>query len=336
MERKPGCWSGRVLCAGHWNQIWQLNLPPKVRVFAWRWIHNILPTGGNLVDRTRRGCEECPFCGLKETQYHTFLNCGWTRRIWKPSELRGLFSRGEERTCEEWCCEVQESEKSEAIEALLVVLWYIWHERNNHLWNGKKREERDIIPHALEWLSEFQSKQRQSTYLANQRSLRWNPPNPDRLKANVDAAIFRSGGTGWGVIVRDHNGGFRLAAVKRTRRKWAPEIAEAMGIMFALDLAKRYDFTALDVETDCLLLVQKLLREMRSALEVEEVCEEIRDEADRVGDIRILFTGRECNEPAHMLAHTFCPWDSEEIWVSDPPYFLAHHLCKDNNLGSPI
>ncbi|CAL1359646.1 unnamed protein product [Linum trigynum] len=50
-----------------WKKLWMLELPPKVRLFVWRWGSNILPTGVNLSHTIKEAHDECPFCGLLET-----------------------------------------------------------------------------------------------------------------------------------------------------------------------------------------------------------------------------------------------------------------------------
>ncbi|CAL1398403.1 unnamed protein product [Linum trigynum] len=108
-----------------------------------------------MVDRTHKGCDECPFCGQRETQIHLFQECGWVRRVWSPSSLNHLFERGTNLTCEEWLISLQELEEDEAIRQFLVALWFIWNKRNNQMWNKKKMEEYEIINRAERWLAEY-------------------------------------------------------------------------------------------------------------------------------------------------------------------------------------
>ncbi|CAN0904869.1 Uncharacterized mitochondrial protein AtMg00310 [Linum grandiflorum] len=37
-----------------WKTLWSLNLPPKVKHFIWRFMHNMLPTGSQLCKRSKR------------------------------------------------------------------------------------------------------------------------------------------------------------------------------------------------------------------------------------------------------------------------------------------
>ena len=44
-----------------WRKLWQLNVPPKVRMFLWKACSNILPTRENL---NRRRVQVDPMCGM--------------------------------------------------------------------------------------------------------------------------------------------------------------------------------------------------------------------------------------------------------------------------------
>ncbi|CAL1379744.1 unnamed protein product [Linum trigynum] len=141
---------GELYTLVNWDRFWKLNIPLKVRLFAWIWIRDILPTGNQILDRTQRGNGGCPFCDLPETQKHIFQDCEWVRRVTRPTDMHLLFEKGEELTCEECFCSLQETENDEKLGKFLVALWFIWEQRNNQVWNKRKLEEWKIIPKAVE------------------------------------------------------------------------------------------------------------------------------------------------------------------------------------------
>ncbi|CAL1378571.1 unnamed protein product [Linum trigynum] len=138
-----------------WKRMWHLYLPPKVRVFLWRWGSNILPTRANLMKRIRDESDECPFCGLQEMQEHILRDCDWAGWIWRPSALGKFFVEGEEKSSEEWLCELIEKVSDEELCAVVMALWFLWKERINHMFNNKKLEE--VITRLHAYLEEFRS-----------------------------------------------------------------------------------------------------------------------------------------------------------------------------------
>ncbi|CAL1374557.1 unnamed protein product [Linum trigynum] len=242
-----------------------------------------------------------------------------------------MLNEEEELTCEEWICALQEMESADEIGNFLVALWFIWAERNCHLWNNKKKEEWEIIDRAMQWLEEYKRHQLIPAGGERKKSTQWKSPPAGSFKINVDAAIFEGNGSGFGVVIRDANGECCLAGVKRTRRQWLPEFAEAAAISFGLEVAKRYNFLPGLVETDCLVVVQRIQNEDEDETEMAEVCKELRVQLLEAGGLNITFVGREANRAAHLMAHTLCNWEEEELWTSSPPVFLSPILISDCN-----
>ncbi|GAA0148328.1 hypothetical protein LIER_07803 [Lithospermum erythrorhizon] len=66
-----------------WQSIWGLKVPPRVRNFLWKWLHNVLPTKVNLRPRGVKIEDCCPLCNsAPETAEHVFLYCPVTARFW--------------------------------------------------------------------------------------------------------------------------------------------------------------------------------------------------------------------------------------------------------------
>ncbi|XP_058742394.1 uncharacterized protein LOC131614872 [Vicia villosa] len=66
--------------------MWELNLPPKIKVFAWRFFTDRLPTRDQLLKRGVANvlCPNCVLCGSSlESSSHLFFNCQEVKAIWK-------------------------------------------------------------------------------------------------------------------------------------------------------------------------------------------------------------------------------------------------------------
>lgn len=66
-----------------WRKIWQLKVPPKVKIFVWRACMNGLPTTYNL---RYRGVSSASFCSLcdrcKESTTHALLHYTHAIKTW--------------------------------------------------------------------------------------------------------------------------------------------------------------------------------------------------------------------------------------------------------------
>lgn len=66
-----------------WKVLWKLAVPPKVRVFWWRVIHNYIPSRANLHHRHIEKLSYCEVCGAQaETTFHTSIECTYAEQFW--------------------------------------------------------------------------------------------------------------------------------------------------------------------------------------------------------------------------------------------------------------
>ena len=80
---------GKEVCSvnqrnGIWRAIWTADVLPKVKVFAWRMFHGILPICTQLVRKGLQVEDICSVCGSHgETMQHIFFDCSFSTEVWK-------------------------------------------------------------------------------------------------------------------------------------------------------------------------------------------------------------------------------------------------------------
>jgi len=73
------------LAADHITEIWNKEVPLKFSLFAWRLMHNRLPTTDNLVKRQilQPNAQLCVGgCGMMEDAKHLFFSCDFFGKLW--------------------------------------------------------------------------------------------------------------------------------------------------------------------------------------------------------------------------------------------------------------
>ena len=66
-----------------WNNIWALQIPPKVRNLVWRACSSSLPTKIALRTKHVDIAETCPMCNAEmEDTLHVFVKCPYARSVW--------------------------------------------------------------------------------------------------------------------------------------------------------------------------------------------------------------------------------------------------------------
>ncbi|CAL1356020.1 unnamed protein product [Linum trigynum] len=136
-----------------------------------------------------------------------------------------------------------ENSTDEELGSFVTALWFRWKERNNHLFNNPKLELWEIIARSEQYMEAYITTQVKNTNLVTKMEYKWEKPRADSFKVNVDAAILKEEGTGFGLVGRDGAMIFIMTATHQTRTAWSPELAEAKAIFWALNLSI---FTVID------------------------------------------------------------------------------------------
>ena len=114
-----------------WRGLWKLQVPNKVKVFAWRACNRALPTMDNLTRRHIVDVNLCPVCKtVAKDPLHMVLHCLKVEQVWKehggfsqaisspPSDFTNLLSRF-----------LQVTEDNRA-ELFICMAWSLWQWRN--------------------------------------------------------------------------------------------------------------------------------------------------------------------------------------------------------------
>lgn len=128
----------------HWNQLWNLKLPPKFKVFCWRAVLGILPTCFNIKGRGVEVDTHCPTCPMgDETTFHDLVGCSQINHAWQPVGLVDSiqpemeFGLSLENTFI--------SQPRDVICRVVFLMYHIWHARNTLVWEEKAASSFDIL-----------------------------------------------------------------------------------------------------------------------------------------------------------------------------------------------
>ncbi|XP_004301837.1 PREDICTED: putative ribonuclease H protein At1g65750-like [Fragaria vesca subsp. vesca] len=194
-----------------WKQVWKVRVLPKVKSFVWRLMRNILPTKVALSKKICMEEQLCPFCRTEnETALHLFKECSGAACMLIISPL-GLRARNHgANNMEEWVVGMMDVLTTGQVEMFFMLLWALWVERNNMVWQGTSFDPINTVTWSMLLLQEYQNLHPCETKLKRRKvSERWKFPPSGRLKLNFDGAYRDDGWGGAGVIVRDEQGEIR-------------------------------------------------------------------------------------------------------------------------------
>lgn len=111
------------------EELWNLNVPPKWKHFAWRTASGCFPVASNLKRRGVNLLETClVYSSNDETILHSLVYCSFARNCWDklnlPIRVGGVdFS--------EWVQNLFNDLSIFECEKVVALMWGIWCNRNN-------------------------------------------------------------------------------------------------------------------------------------------------------------------------------------------------------------
>jgi hypothetical protein len=89
------------------QDIWQIKVPIKIKIFLWYLKKGVILTKDNLVRRHWNGNMKCCFCHCPEIIQHLFPDCLYAKFLWRavhllfgiapPQSIDDLFNRWSKR-----------------------------------------------------------------------------------------------------------------------------------------------------------------------------------------------------------------------------------------------
>jgi hypothetical protein len=198
-----------------WLELWNANVPGKVKVHVWRLLKNGLALGAELQRRKIKEGVLCVACGREETALHCFWQCPHAQFLWKNScDLTGtLISQPpadvhNQRDLLNWMLEWFSSAQSGEIEVTMMVIYQAWLARNAAR-ESMIEDPASIARHAVCLLEEWRNVQEPKPAKSPTPHEHWLAPEAGWTKINTDGAMLKNSDKGGGgVVARDHDGRF--------------------------------------------------------------------------------------------------------------------------------
>ncbi|CAN1292582.1 hypothetical protein LINPERPRIM_LOCUS21643 [Linum perenne] len=150
--------NGFLHVEGEWRKLWRLELPPRMKHHLWRAARGVLPTRGALNARGVVMEDRCGLCNAEgEDVTHLFLTCEVAKRCWGVAGgadvLEGADGEGEDWGW--WCMRIIRTKSQEEVRRMAMVVWGLWKERNERVWNQKSMTEEMVIKMATDAVEEW-------------------------------------------------------------------------------------------------------------------------------------------------------------------------------------
>ncbi|XP_073137676.1 uncharacterized protein [Henckelia pumila] len=203
----------------------------------------------------------------------------------------------------DWWNSIAINQEPKDIEITALVMWSIWQNRNNVIWNGQCSPAICIYFSALDLHSQWHNAHIFPSVNTPITERFWHKPPRNILKCNVDAAILPNPPhVGVDSILRDHHGIVIASSQGRIHGLQDPATAEALAIREALSWLKNFNFFSIIVESDSLVVIDALNHSVADRSPFGLLIEDCKLLAQGVASCTFVFTRRSANQAAHALA----------------------------------
>ncbi|CAN1313939.1 Putative ribonuclease H protein At1g65750 [Linum perenne] len=175
---------------GPWKELWQLKVPPKMRVMLWRLARDVLPTRVRLCRRRIWMNDSCGTCSkYPETSWHLFLHCEYAIECWRIVGLWGEVERlaATAESFQDWLFAALRDLPEMKMQMLVAVVGGLWIERNGRVWSTERKPAFVTIRGAMEAVREWQGTRRSESgpmlQPADTTCRKWHPPRRACLSA---------------------------------------------------------------------------------------------------------------------------------------------------------
>ncbi|XP_060965138.1 uncharacterized protein LOC133034129 [Cannabis sativa] len=298
--------------SGFLHKLWQLKIPPKVKNLLWRAITDCLPTCLQLVKKHVSISAICPVCtDQAESIVHVLLICPFAMSCWRtlgityepiyPLSFGGWFEKA--------LTTLDEEIASQAA----MLCWAIWKAQNLVVWKNKASLRTEVIASAQITLDHWRNAQDNtslsSLFFDNRGdgAERWTTPEVNKIKINVDAALFsRDNSYGFGIVARDSSGKLIEAKSCYYGGVYDAKVVEAMGVKEALNWIKSKNWSDVEVETDSMPTVQGIRSNQSLNSIFGLIIHDCQILFSSLNNVKICFIRRSVNRVAHVVARHSC------------------------------
>ncbi|KAF7823087.1 putative ribonuclease H-like domain-containing protein [Senna tora] len=158
--------------------------------------------------------------------------------------------------------------------------------------------------------------------------IRWNPPDVNWLKMNVDGSCWlHTSEIGCGGVLRDSNGRW-ISGFSKNMGYGSSVLAEAWAVKIGLELAKNSSVQNLSLEADSLIVINMIKNGVEIDHPLFPIIAGIRELAAKNWNVTFSHTLREGNRVANLLANLAHKSSGLQVW-SNPPSVCINAVQDD-------
>ncbi|GAU34530.1 hypothetical protein TSUD_394040 [Trifolium subterraneum] len=291
-----------------------------------------LPTRSRLLERRVECTLNCPVCDEEiEDELHIFFRCAVARDSWSAAGMSFVLHNAtyQQTNAMDRIFAVCSNESSDTVGRAAMLLWCIWHNRIDKLWNDNVQMSRQIGRHVFDawndWYSVHKLQSNNVSGTTEADLVRWEKPALDWVKCNVDVAfVSGSGRTSAGLCFRDNSGHFMAGMTQWQKTVISSVEGEAWALLLAMEEARHRGLDRVQFESDSKVLIEAIHMKRRGNSGFLSIVHDILSLMSSFINFEVKFVRRQANLVAHTLARAANSWASFHRFKNIP--FCIEHL----------
>lgn len=223
-----------------------------------------------------------------------------------------------------------------AFAKLLMLLWSLWKNKNDKLWNDVAKPGPVTSSLAMAWHEEFLQVNQSSNNGNLQNNLlaakRWLPPPDSYLILNVDVSCLSSNNfVGVGGVLCNSTGAFIAGFSHRKSYVSSPLHIELLAIYNALLFVKAMELSNVIIHSDCLLAVQAINSDEENLSSLGSLIDDIKALLHESPLVSVHHASRGTNFVAHRLTGFSYESNIQLEWFTIAPDLIINALLYNCN-----
>jgi ribonuclease HI len=312
---------------GSWRCLWQIRAPPKAKHILWRICRDCLPTRTQLRQHHVPCPVACELCNEgSEDTWHVLFDCEMMRNCWSAAGLLTVITTRLHtfNNVKDVIFDICSKETKEISGRVATLIWMIWNNRNQWLWNQEKKDATQLGVQAFHMWDDWHKAQKFNNIIAGDEQVLqhhlWLPPRHGWLKCNVDAGFHNDGRiTSGSWCIRDEMGQFILAGTQWKRGAFTVPEAEALALLEAMQTTCNMNLENIIFESDAQVVTDAVHATNVGISMFSTIISSIKDLLLLNPNFEVKFVKRQANSVAHKLARAANSWASRCVFYSIPP-----------------
>jgi len=333
-----------VLSFNWFDEVWNVQCSPKIRLFLWKAVSGALPVGSQLAIRIPSFDPVCCRCGELETSSHALFNCMFVQRVWRLAPLEGIdlfLVFTDVKLGLSWL------KKKKTLPSVGLgycalypwICWTLWITRNQKVFSNILFSELETINKAIQDAKEWQFAQEPNSrfQVRSSMGLRAEVFSLNSTVIHTDAAwsvLTCSAGLGWtlkspGIPLKKNSA--------LSEHVPSPLVAEALVVHSALWSAHNLGLHDVILKSDCQVLTMAIISQFPLS-EIHGILQDITSSSSSFSSFSCCHIPRTANVIADSLAKNSSIFVFSKLLINakvdrQKKYIYIKNIINSYNIG---